>query len=205
MKKITEQGLIEAEKKIAALWEDGQLPYLVHLSGGNEKPLLKIFESITDGDYIFGSHRAHYHYLLSGGTPEALIEKVKSGDSMFLFDRKLNFYTSSIVAGTACIAAGVALALNMQGKTNRVWCFLGDGASDEGHLYEAVRFVHGKNLPCTFIIEDNDTSVETPSSLRYGTAPFTWPSCVMTYRYTPIYPHAGSGCKHHIQFKSLQK
>ncbi len=205
MNHITKEKLIETERKIADLWENGDLPYLVHLSGGNEDQLLSIFNNVRDGDYVFGSHRAHYHYLLAGGSPETLIERVKEGNSMFLFDRKLNFYTSSIVAGTAGIAAGVALALKHSGKPGWVWCFLGDGAADEGHLHEASRLVDGRDLPCTFIIEDNDTSVETPSALRYGKHSGAWPRCVHTYQYKTVYPHAGSGCKHHIQFKTTVK
>lgn len=196
------QDLIAAEQEIVKLWEAGDLPYLIHLSGGNEHYLINIFSKAQPGDYFFGTHRSHYHYLLAGAPASELIEKVKRGDSMFLYSKQHNFVSSAIVAGTCCIAAGVALSFQRRGLPNRVWCFVGDGAEDEGHFYEAVKFVDGKNLPCTFVIEDNDTSVETPSVLRHNNR-FYWPSCVQRYHYKPTYPHAGSGCKTKIVFKPI--
>lgn len=208
MEEARKEGLIEFENRIKAIWEQGDLPFLVHLCGGNETQLIQIFRDIKPGDFIFSGHRSHYHYLLAGGSPEKLEEKIRRGDSMFVFDRELNFFTSSVLASTCCIAAGVAwqikeqMASKVDGHQSdppRVWCFLGDGAEDEGHFYEAVTFVQGNQLPCTFIIEDNDRSVDT-SKARRGRHVIAWPSCVYRYSYTPTYPHAGSGCKHTIRF-----
>lgn len=202
MYKITKQDLIAFEDRIYDLFEEGDLPYLIHLCGGNEDQLIHIFSMFEEGDYIFSTHRTHYHYLLSGGDPDVLEEKIRRGDSMFVFDRELNFFSSSILAGNTGIAAGVALSLKLQGKPNKVWCFLGDGAEDQGHLYEAVAFVDGQDLPCTFIIEDNDRSVDTSVVDRRGTeARFPWPSCVTRYRYTPVYPHASTGSGKMVSFK----
>ena len=87
----------------------------------------------------------------------------------------------------------------------RVWCFLGDGAEDEGHYYEAARYAAGHDLPVTFVIEDNDRSVDTDKITRRGgdAGGMTAFLCshVRRYNYTATFPHAGSGCKHHIQFK----
>lgn len=201
---MTAQQLIAFESRVQAHWEAGDIPYLTHLCGGNEEQLIAIFRRVRPGDYIFVSHRAHYHYLLAGGTEQELMDKILRGKSMFLYSKKLNFIASAIVAGNCAIAAGVALALKREWGP-KVWCFVGDGAEDQGHFYEAVMFVHGHDLPCTFIIEDNDLSVETTKAQRRGSAvKFAWPSCVERYYYDPIYPHAGSGCKHHIVFKERQ-
>ena len=189
---LTKQELINFESMIAKLWEDAKVPYPIHFSGGNEDQLIEIFKKVRPGDYIFSTHRSHYHYLLAGGNPEKLKEIILRGDSMHVFDKKLNFFTSAIVAGTPAIAAGVALALKRKESENKVWCFIGDGAEDEGHFYEAVRYVDGLNLPCTFIIEDNDRSVETPKSERYGKTEMTWPKCVIKYSYIATYPHVGT-------------
>ncbi len=191
--KITKQQLINFETEIKELWEQAKIPYPVHLSGGNEDQLIEIFKEIREGDYIFSTHRSHYHYLLAGGTQEELKKKIMEGNSMHVFDKKLNFLTSSIVAGIPAIAAGVALALKKKGSSRRVWCFVGDGAEDEGHFYEAVRYVDGHSLHCTFIIEDNDRSVETTKKERYGTSEMQWSAYVRRYHYTPTYPHCGIG------------
>ncbi|MDO8517079.1 MAG: thiamine pyrophosphate-dependent enzyme [Nanoarchaeota archaeon] len=190
---ILERELIDFERYIADLWDDSKLSYPVHLSGGNEKQLFEIFKDIKKEDYVLSNHRGHYHYLLAGGSPKKLEEFILRGDSMHLLDKSINFLTSSIVAGMPAIAAGIAKALKEKKKTNKVWCFVGDGAEEEGHFYEAVRYVDGWDLPCTFIIEDNDRSVETPKSERYNKSEIIWPSCVKRSQYKPIYPHVGTG------------
>ena len=186
------QKLIEFESSIIKLWENAEIPYPCHFSGGNEEQLIEIFKEIKPGDWIFSTHRGHYHYLLAGGNPEKLKEIILRGDSMHIFDKNLNFFTSAIVAGICAIATGVALALKKKASNNKVWCFGGDGVEDEGHFYEAVRYVDGWNLPCIFIIEDNNRSVETPKSERYGTSEISWPRCVRRYHYKAIYPHVGT-------------
>lgn len=192
-KRVLEEELKAFERHIADLWEDKKIPSPIHLAGGNEKQLIEIFGGIKKEDYILSTHRGHYHYLLAGGNPRKLEGMILRGESMHLFDRSLNFLTSSIVAGMTSIAAGIAKALKYQGKTNRVWCFLGDGGEDEGHFYEAARYVDGMDLPCVFVIEDNDRSVETPKRERYGQSEISWPKCVWRYNYVSTYPHVGSG------------
>lgn len=191
--KITKQWLINFEKKISLLWEKAKIPYPVHLAGGNEEQLIKIFKEIKKEDYIFSTHRSHYHYLLKGGSPEKLERMILEGKSMHVIDKKLNFISTSIVSGGPTIATGVALGLKRKGSKRHVWCFVGDGAEDEGHFYEAVKYVDGQKLPCTFIIEDNDRSVETPKIERYGNSKIKWPSCVQRYNYTATFPHVGNG------------
>ncbi len=187
------QELIEFEREIVRLWENAEIPFPIHFSGGNESQLIDIFRQIRDEDYIFSTHRSHYHYLLKGGDLNKLRKMILEGNSMHIFDKELNFLTSSIVAGTPTIAAGVALALKMKNSSKHVWCFVGDGAEDEGHFYEAVRYVDGHKLPCTFVLEDNDRSVETPKEARYGKSQIKWPGCVKRYTYKCTYPHTGTG------------
>jgi len=188
------ESLIRFENEIKVLFEQAKIPYPVHLCGGNEKQLIEIFKNIKKEDYKFSNHRSHYHYLLSGGSQEALKDKIMRGKSMYIFDRKLNFYTSVIMGGIPAIAAGVALALKRKKSTSHVWCFVGDGAEDEGHFYEAARYVEGHDLPCTFIIEDNEYSVDTPKEARYGiNSEIKWGKHVIRYYYKRVYPHYGIG------------
>ena len=202
---MNKQDLIDFEKEVADHWEDGDLPYLIHLSGGNEDFLIDLFKEVQDGDWIFSTHRNHHHALLSGVPRNELLAKILDGNSMFVFDRDRHFFTSSILSGTCAIATGVAYALKEEGSSSRVWCFLGDGAEEQGHFYEAVMMVQGHDLPCTFIIEDNNRSVDSsleerlPSQFR-----FKLPGCVIRNYYTPTYPHAGNGTKKHIVFKDIK-
>ena len=200
---MNKQDLIDFEKSVAEHWEAGDLPYLIHLSGGNEDFLIDLFEEdIKDGDYIFSTHRNHHHALLAGIPADELMAHIIGGNSMFVYSRKHNFFTSSILAGTCGIAAGVAYALKESGSENWVYCFLGDGAEEQGHFYEAVMFVEGHDLPCMFIIEDNNRSVDSSIEERMPTKfRFEMPSCVIRNEYKPTYPHAGNGTKKHIIFK----
>ena len=134
---------------------------------------------------------------------------IRAGRSMFVFDRELNFFTSSILGGCCGIAAGIAwdcLEAHSVGpfvdikNMPHVWCFLGDGAEDNGHLYEAVLFVQAHHLPCTFVIEDNGFSVDSSTEVRTGNFRMDWPACVRRLRYVRTYPHAGPGLAERIKF-----
>src|SRR4030042_4176750 len=102
---ITKEKLIEFEKRIAQRWDNAEIPYYIHLSGGNEEPLMEIFKEIREGDYIFSTHRSHYHYLLAGGSPEKLEQMILEGRSMHIIDKELNFISTAIVSGLPTTAA----------------------------------------------------------------------------------------------------
>lgn len=198
------ESLIAFEDKIRFLWEAGELPSLIHLCGGNEGQLLDIFSEVQEHDWIFVSHRAHYHVLLKG-MPEAELEAhIRADHSMFLFDAERRIYQSAILGGCCGIATGVAQAIKDAGGKERVWCFLGDGAADNGHLYEAAMYSTGHELPITFVIENNHKQVDTPLDVRRGEHHWRFKMvapCVREYHFTPRWPHAGSGCAHQIDFK----
>ena len=190
-KQWTKEELIAFEDHIGDLYMDNQLPFLFHLSGGNEEQLIDIFKDIKEGDYVISSHRNHYHALLHGIPPEVVEDRIKNGRSMFIYDRERNFFVSAIIGGTPAIAAGIAWALKRKGSDQKVWCFVGDGTEDNGHLSEAVRYADGFDLPCTFIIESNDRSCEASNADRWGkTGHPTWDSSrVIKYHYECTYPH----------------
>lgn len=190
---ITKKELIEFENRIAEKWNNAEIPYYIHLSGGNEEQLIEIFKEIKPEDYKISTHRSHYHYLLSGGSPDKLEKMIIEGRSMHIMDKTLNFISTAIISGGSAIATGIALGLKKKNSDSHVWCFVGDAAEDEGHFYEAVKYVDGHSLPCTFILEDNNRSVETPKIERYGTSEIPWPSCVRRHNYAPSRPHAGTG------------
>ena len=191
-KEWTVQELITFEDRIGELYLDNKLPFLFHLSGGNEQQLIDIFKDIKEGDYVISNHRSHYHALLHGIPPDVIEDRILNGRSMFIYDRERNFFCSAIIGGTPAIAAGIAWALKKKGSDKKVWCFIGDGTEDNGHTYEAIRYVDGFDLPCKFVIENNDRSVETSNVQRWGSkADYEWNSpSVIKYKYEITYPHA---------------
>lgn len=188
----TAEELVAFEDRIGELYLDNKLPFLFHLSGGNEHQLIDIFKDIKEGDYVISYHRSHYHALLHGIPPEVVEDRILNGRSMFIYDRERNFFCSAIIGGTPAIAAGIAWALKKKGSDKKVWCFIGDGTEDNGHTYEAIRYVDGFDLPCKFVIENNDRSVETTNAQRWGSkADYDWNSpSVIKYKYDITYPHA---------------
>ena len=193
----TKEQLIAFERTLADEWERGEQPCLLHLSGGNEDKLLAIFNRLNEGDWIFSTHRNHYHALLAGISEADLAASIMAGHSMFTYSRARNFFCSAILGGNCGIAAGVAWALKQQGSKNQVICFLGDGAEESGHFYEATLFVEANALPCLFIIEDNGIQVDTLKIHRRGSGltankPLDHFKCVARYYYQRTYPHAGT-------------
>jgi TPP-dependent pyruvate/acetoin dehydrogenase alpha subunit len=227
----TSSSLIAFEDRIRAHWLAGNIATQVHLCGGNEDRLIDIFTHIRPGDWVFSTHRNHYHALLCG-MPEAELEQaILDGRSMFSFRRArlptedrpgydltfdgCNLVGTAILAGQCGIAAGVAWHCQwsrhpLAHLAPKVWCFLGDGAEEEGHFYEAALWVEANNLPCTFIIEDNGYQMDTEKFERRGDAramnikdgcayfanaykPLDHFKCVKRYHYTRTYPHAGTG------------
>jgi TPP-dependent pyruvate/acetoin dehydrogenase alpha subunit len=201
MRYQTKAELIAFEQRIKARFAAGELPFLVHLSGGNEDQLIEIFREVNDDDWVLSNHRNHYHALLKGIPPEELERLICEGRSMFVYSREHKFVTSAILAGVCSMAAGVALALKQSGSKARVFCFLGDGAEDNGHTYEAIRFATMRDLPIQFVIEDNNRQVDTSYRERWGVEErFSWrlamphQACkVYRYRYEPTFPHGGAG------------
>lgn len=191
-KQWNKEELIAFENEVGALYLDNKLPFLFHLSGGNEEQLIEIFKNINEGDYVLSNHRGHYHAILHGIPPETVKDDILNGRSMFIYDRERNYFTSAIIGGTPAIAVGIAWALKRKGSSQKVWCFIGDGTEDSGHLFEAVRYAEGFDLPVTFVIEANNRSVESTNEERWGTkAHLVWDSPkVIKYSYTITYPHA---------------
>jgi pyruvate dehydrogenase E1 component alpha subunit len=190
---MTKEELIAFEDSIVKLFHEGKLPYPIHFSGGNEDQLIEIFKKIRPEDWCFSTWRSHYHALLKGISPDRLRDMILAGRSMHIMDLQCRFAASSIVAGCCSIAAGAAMAIKRAGEKRRVWCFVGDAAEETGAFYEAVRIVDGRDLPCTFVIEDNNLSVDTPKKERYGNNVMHWPPCVARYTYVRKYPHVQTG------------
>lgn len=199
----TKESLIAFEDRVKNGWESGLLPSLIHLCGGNEDQLLEIFSEIRPQDWVFASHRAHYPALLKGIPEERVMGNIHNDQSMFMFSKEHRFYQSAILAGNCGIAVGVAMAIKESGEDAHVHCFLGDGAEENGHFYEAVLYATGHDLPITFHLEDNRIQVDTTQLARRGMERglLDREPCVRRYIYQSVYPHAGSGSKHHITFK----
>lgn len=208
-KDITVKCLTMFEDKIATLFEQKRIQVPIHLCGSTnrkyEKWLISLFKRVKEGDYLFSTHRNHYHYLLKTGNLEGLMKEILQvdggicegyGGSMHIIDREHNFFASGIVAGCVSIAVGVAWALKQKKSKAKVWCFVGDGATDSGWFFEALRYATNFDLPIVFVIEDNDRSVCTPNNGRWRWSFWRTPIGVLFSKikyiaYKAKWPHTG--------------
>lgn len=203
---MVEQELIDFENDIGKIYEQGKIKAPIHLRSGNESVLIDIFKNIKNDDYVFSTWASHLHCLLKDVPKELVKDAILKGRSITLNFPDYNFYSSAIVGGTPPIAVGTAYAIKKQGKNNRVYCFLGDMGFHTGIAYESIKYAIGHSLPITFVIEDNNKSVDTPTETTWNIEvnkiidlfkklieDCKSDAQIIYYSYKSKYPHAGTG------------
>ena len=188
---MTAAELIAFEQDIAECFERGEIKGPIHLSGGNEKALIRIFKNVQREDWVFSTWRNHLHALLHGVAPEKLKAHILNGPSMNINFPEHRFVTSAIVGGIAPIACGVAAGIKLAGGKEKVWCFVRDMAASIGIFYEARKYAAKQDLPITFVIENNGLSTNTPTTKTWGGNKKE--EKVHIYSYTRRWPHVGVG------------
>ena len=189
---LTPADLVAFETDVAERFNRAEIPYPVHLSGGNESQLLELFRQIERTDWVFSTYRSHYHALLHGVPRDVLMAELLAGRSMNLCWPAHRFYTSAIVGGMLPIAVGVAASLKRADSGALVWCFIGDMAASGGAFHEARRYATGHALPIRFVVEDNGLSCDTPTVTTWGTKVMSG-GMVRRYEYGRQHPHVGTG------------
>ncbi|NQT46482.1 MAG: thiamine pyrophosphate-dependent dehydrogenase E1 component subunit alpha [Candidatus Omnitrophica bacterium] len=148
----------------------------VHLCVGQEAIPAGVCANLNKEDYVLSNYRGHGHYLAKGGDLKSLLAELYGkkagcsrgkGGSMHLVDVDAGLLgSSSIVGGGIPVATGAALSASLQ-ETGRVAVtFFGDGAVDEGVLYESINFATLKKLPVIYICENNFYAVCSPQRDR---------------------------------------
>jgi pyruvate dehydrogenase E1 component alpha subunit len=162
--------------RIETEYHEDQMKTPVHLCLGQEAVAVGVTAVLTREDYVVSNHRSHGHYLAKGGDLEALTAELFNretgcskgrGGSMHVVDPKVSHLgSSSIVGGGIPIGTGHALASRMKGDGRITAVFFGDGAADEGVLYESVNFAMLRRLPVIYVLENNQYSVCSPIARR---------------------------------------
>lgn len=143
-----------------------------HLSTGQEAIAAGMEAAITKDDSIITAYRCHGFTLTRGASPTAIIaelmgKKIGSsqgkGGSMHLFANE--FYGGNgIVGAQVPIGAGVALAHQFRGKKAMCFSMYGDGAANQGQVFEAYNMAKLWSLPVTFVCENNMYGMGTSAS-----------------------------------------
>lgn len=210
---MKKEDLISFETEIGDLFNEGKIRAPIHLYHGNEEKIIEVFNDIDiKNDWVCCTWRNHYQALLKGIPKDIIKEQILQGKSMVMNLPEYKFICSSIVGGIPSIATGIAFAIKMQNKKNRVWCWVGDMSAETGAFHEAYKYSTNHDLPITFIVEDNKKSVCTPTTKVWGrenpyylTNNFNTGNSIIKqknlyyYTYTnEKYPHAGAGVR--VQF-----
>ena len=163
------------EEKCAQLYGMGKIGGFCHLYNGQEAIATGSVAAITPADYVITAYRDHGLAISKGLDPRRILAELlgKStgttkgkGGSMHLFSREKNFLGGhAIVGGHIPLAAGAAFASKYLDEKRVCLCFLGDGATNIGEFHEALNLAALWKLPVIYIIENNSTEWELPSTV----------------------------------------
>jgi acetoin:2,6-dichlorophenolindophenol oxidoreductase subunit alpha len=153
------------EEAIADEYPKQEMKCPVHLYIGQEAVAAGVSECLRDTDTLISTHRSHGHYLAKMGALRPFFAELYGratgssegkGGSMHLLDIERGYLGSSaIVGGNIPMVAGLALAHQFRGGDQIAVAYFGDGACEEGVLYETLNFAALKKLPMLFVCENN--------------------------------------------------
>lgn len=138
-----------------------------HLYIGEEATAATIVESLRETDLLLTNWRNHGHLLSRGADPGRMIAEILGrvdgynkghGGTLHLTVREAGFLsTSGLVGGAVGLASGVGFALKQAGEGNICVVFFGDGAMEEGVVFESMNLASLWKLPVLFVCENNNS------------------------------------------------
>lgn len=159
------------EEKTGQLYGMGMIGGFCHLYIGQEAVVTGMQEAIKKGDQVITTYRDHAHMLACGTDPKVILAELLGretgcsrgkGGSMHMFDLKNEFYGGhGIVGASVPIGAGLAFANKYRGNDSLSLCYFGDGAANQGQVFEAMNMAAMWKLPVVFIIENNHYAMGT--------------------------------------------
>ncbi|MFB0952861.1 MAG: thiamine pyrophosphate-dependent enzyme, partial [Rhodospirillales bacterium] len=166
------------EEKAGQLYGMGLIGGFCHLYIGQEAVVVGMTQSGTDDDSVITSYRDHGHMLACGMDPKGVMAELTGrrggyskgkGGSMHMFSREKKFFGGHGIVG-AQIPLGTGLAFAHKYKEDNGVChaYMGDGAVNQGQIYESFNMAALWDLPVVYVIENNKygmgTSIERASS-----------------------------------------
>ena len=143
----------------------GTVPAFIHLYIGQEAIASGICIELSDDDTIASTHRGHGHCLAKNSNLERMTMEIfcradglceGKGGSMHIADLSVGMLgANAIVGANAPIAVGAALRQRVMGENLVSAAFIGDGASNQGAVFEAMNLASVLKLPVLFVFENN--------------------------------------------------
>ena len=166
------------EERAGQLYGMGLIGGFCHLYIGQEAIAVGMQSISRKGDQMITGYRDHGHMLAAGMDPREVMAELTGraggsskgkGGSMHMFDVETGFYGGhGIVGAQVSLGTGLALANAYKGNGGVSYAYMGDGAANQGQVYESFNMAQLWKLPVVYVIENNQyamgTSVERSAS-----------------------------------------
>jgi pyruvate dehydrogenase E1 component alpha subunit len=159
------------EEKAGQMYGMGLIGGFCHLYIGQEAVVIGMQMAIREGDEVITGYRDHGHMLACGMDPKGVMAELTGrrggyskgkGGSMHMFSVEKNFYGGhGIVAAQVSLGTGIAFANRYRGDGNVCLTYFGDGAANQGQVYESFNMAELWKLPVVYVIENNRYAMGT--------------------------------------------
>ncbi len=167
------------EEKAGQLYGMGLIGGFCHLYIGQEAVVVGLEAATKEGDKRITSYRDHGHMLACGMDPKGVMAELTGreggyskgkGGSMHMFSKEKHFYGGhGIVGAQVPLGAGLAFSDKYRGNDNVTFAYFGDGAANQGQVYEAFNMAALWDLPVIFVIENNQYAMGTAQNRSTST------------------------------------
>ncbi len=159
------------EEKAGQLYGMGHIGGFLHLYIGQEAVATGVFMARREQDDVITSYRCHAQELLAGADPKAVMAELTGrlpgvskgkGGSMHMFHVAGHFWGGhGIVGAQVPLGTGLAFAAHYNGEDRACFTFFGEGAANQGQVYESFNMAALWKLPVVYVIENNRYAMGT--------------------------------------------
>jgi pyruvate dehydrogenase E1 component subunit alpha len=167
------------EEKAGQMYGMGLIGGFCHLYIGQEAVVVGMQMVAKEGDQVITGYRDHGHMLACGMDPKGVMAELTGrrggyskgkGGSMHMFSVDKGFFGGhGIVAGQVSLGTGLAFANKYRGNDNVSFTYFGDGAANQGQVYESFNMAKLWHLPVVYVIENNKYGMGTSISRASAT------------------------------------
>jgi pyruvate dehydrogenase E1 component alpha subunit len=159
------------EERAGQLYGMGLIGGFCHLYIGQEAVAVGMQAASEKGDHVITGYRDHGHMLAAGMDPKAVMAELTGrsggsskgkGGSMHMFDVETGFFGGhGIVGAQVSLGTGLAFAHKYKNNGKVSYTYFGDGASNQGQVYESFNMARLWGLPVVYVIENNEYAMGT--------------------------------------------
>ena len=159
------------EEKAGQMYGMGLIGGFCHLYIGQEAVVVGMKMATTPKDKVITGYRDHGHMLACGMDPKGVMAELTGrrggysrgkGGSMHMFSKEKNFYGGhGIVGAQVSLGTGLAFASQYEGDGSVATAYFGDGAANQGQVYESFNMAELWKLPVIYVIENNRYAMGT--------------------------------------------